>query len=151
MPYYYGNGYYNPYTQDQMQQLRNQQMVSAQMPIQSQDDKIFVQGELAAQAYLVAPGSFVRLWDSTQNVFYDKRADASGRPYMEVYDFKKRDNLTTQVNTEHIPTVNYDEKINALSKEIETLKGKIEEIDRKKGADKRGTKSNADDSAVSTI
>lgn len=112
------------------------------------DDRIFVQGELAAQAYLVAPNSFVRLWDSTQNIFYEKRADASGRPYMEVYEYKKRDNLTTQGISESRNTIDYDNKINALSVEISTLRGKIEALERMKGADTNDAKSNADDSAV---
>lgn len=149
MAYYYGgnNGFYNPYAQpmqDQLQQLRQ-----TQQPMNgSIDDRIFVQGELAAQAYLVAPSSFVRLWDSTQNVFYEKRADTSGRPYMEAYEYKKRDNLTTQGLSEPSHTNVYDEKINALSNEISALRGKIEALERMKGADNNDAKSICNDSTV---
>lgn len=119
---YYGN-YFNPYQQavpDQLQQLRQQPMNMFQNGA-SQDDKIYVQNELAAQAYLVAPNSFVRLWDSQANIFYEKRADASGRPYMEAYEYKKRDNLTAQAISEQRNTIDYESKIKSLEERISTL------------------------------
>lgn len=78
----YGNNYYNPYG-NQLQQYQQQY----QQP--SQDERIFVQGEDAAKAYLVVANGFVRLWDSTRPVFYEKRADQTGRPYMESFEYKK--------------------------------------------------------------
>lgn len=60
-------------------------------PQTAQDERIWVQGEGAAMAYLVAPGGFARLWDSTAPVFYEKRCDSTGRPLqMEVYDYSRR-------------------------------------------------------------
>ncbi|MCQ2507286.1 MAG: hypothetical protein MJ097_00695 [Dorea sp.] len=134
---------------DNLQYMKQQQMqpVNQFQNGASQDDKIFVQGELSAQAYLVAPNSFVRLWDSTQNVFYEKRADQTGRPYMEVYEYKKRDNLTAQPVSNNSHAIDYEDKINALSKEISTLRGKIEALERK-GADINDAESNTDDPAV---
>lgn len=130
-PYYNYSGL--PYNQtnyqpvpDQLQQLRGQQMplMQTQMPGTS-DDRIFVQGELAAQAYLVAPNSFVRLWDSTSNTFYEKRADASGRPYMEAYEYKlKTQEKVTQTVPDQTDKIDYMEKINALEKRIMVLEKK---------------------------
>lgn len=117
-PYYnnyqYPNQIQNPY--------QTQQAQVPQMNGTSQDDRIFVQGALAAQAYLVAPGSFVRLWDSTQNVFYEKRADASGRPYMETFEYKK-------VTNEPPKQINYDSRFDELEKRLSALeKGVISNV-----------------------
>lgn len=58
----------------------------------STDDRIWVQSAQAAENYLVAPNAFVRLWDVNRPVFYERRTDASGRPYpMETYEYKKTD------------------------------------------------------------
>lgn len=62
------------------------------------EEKIYVQGEASARAYLVSPNSFVRLWDSSRNVFYEKHADGMGRPTMEAYEYNRID-----ANTE--PTI----------------------------------------------
>lgn len=147
-PFYqnYNAGYQQPMyqpVQDQLQQLRNQpqqQMIPQQMqgPV---DDRIFVQGELAAQAYLVAPNSFVRLWDSQANTFYEKRADASGRPYMEVFDYQKRDNSTSERFSEKRQTVDYESEIKALKKRIEAL-------ETMKGVVANDSKSDSDDSII---
>lgn len=105
---------YNPYqptyfpqpAPDQLAQLRQQQQMQQPMmaqplsqPIQAVapvqpgpvDDRIWVQGEGAATSYLVAANGFVRLWDSTAPVFYEKQADAQGKPLpMVIYDYKRR-------------------------------------------------------------
>lgn len=76
MNYPYFGGYMPPY-QAQAQTLET-------------DGRIWVQNETAAEAYLVTAGGFVRLWDSTKPVFYEKRADATGRPLPIVaYKYEK--------------------------------------------------------------
>lgn len=124
---FYGGYNYQPMfqpMQDQLQQLRNQ-------PQQiNQDDRIFVQGELSAQAYLVAPNSFVRLWDSTKNVYYEKRADASGRPFMESFKYEK---ILQNVQPETTEVINYDAKIKALEeriKALESMKGDVANVSK---------------------
>lgn len=83
-----------PFQLPQYQQqpvMPQQPQQTAQAAPLTQDERIWVQGEGAAMAYLVAPGGFARLWDSTQPVFYEKRCDASGRPLqMETYDYTRR-------------------------------------------------------------
>lgn len=105
----YGSNYYNPYP-DQLQNLRQQY----QQP--SQDERIWVQGEDAARAYLVVANGFVRLWDSTRSVFYEKRADGTGRPFMETYEYSK--------------IIQEDKPVdNSLKDEIEALKKRIEALE----------------------
>lgn len=133
-PYYGYNNFYNPYQQavpDQLQQLRNQvQQPQMMQSAGTVDDRIFVQGELAAQAYLVAPSSFVRLWDSTQNVFYEKRADQTGRPYMETFEYKKLTNAE--------PKRDYDSRFDEVEKRLRALEGVMNYV----------PESNADNSTV---
>lgn len=50
-----------------------------QQPVQT-NYFAWVQGEAAAQAYQVAPGSTVMLMDSENPVLYMKSADSTGRP-----------------------------------------------------------------------
>lgn len=60
-------------------------------PAPAPDERIWVQGEVAAASWPVTANGFVRLWDSTAHVFYEKRADAQGKPLpLEVYDYKRR-------------------------------------------------------------
>lgn len=71
-------GYTNPYYQQNY------------LTQPTQDERIWVQNETSADAYLVAPNGFVRLWDSNKPIFYEKRADATGRPYpIEAYEYTK--------------------------------------------------------------
>lgn len=70
----YGGNYYQPNYQQQP----------------AQDERIWVQNETSAEAYLVAPNGFVRLWDSSRPVFYEKRADSTGRPLpMDVFEYSR--------------------------------------------------------------
>lgn len=114
--------YYNQFPYPQMiqpEQYRPQQnMLPTQMSV-TNDERIWVQGEGAAQAYLVAPNSFVRLWDSSANVFYEKRADQTGRPFMDVYEYKRKGGEAPAVN---VPVNDmYEAQIRALEQRIEAL------------------------------
>lgn len=128
-----------PVMQDQRpyQQPLNQAMQPSVVQTPAADERIFVQGEEAAKAYLVAPNSFVRLWDSQDNVFYEKRTDQSGRPYMERYRYERQDNPMPKAKDTEI----YDEKLESLEKRILALEKK----GRKKDAEHE---SNADDTGV---
>lgn len=54
------------------------------------DERIWVTNQQAAESYLVAANSFVRLWDSSQPRFYEKSADCTGRPMaMKVFEYKE--------------------------------------------------------------
>lgn len=101
--------YYQQYTQpmSQTQALtQNQQMVP-----QSNNSIIWVQGEAGAKSYLVAPNTTVQLWDSENQVIYLKSADASGMPSMKTLDYKIREAVHPQQQTQTInspmPTADY--------------------------------------------
>lgn len=87
----YQSGYFQPnYFQPQMP--IGQPPAQMQQPQASQDDRIWVASESAAEAFLVAANGFVRLWDSNKPVFYEKRADMNGRPMpLVAYEYKIRD------------------------------------------------------------
>lgn len=97
-PYPYSNPYgtqnYYPYPQNvgSAQMPIQQPMAAAQAPQATQDDRIWVSSESAAESFLVAANGFVRLWDSNKPVFYEKRADMNGRPMpLIAYEYKIRD------------------------------------------------------------
>lgn len=107
----------------------------------TQDERIWVQNETSAEAYLLAPGGFARLWDSSKPVFYEKRADATGRPLpMDVYKYEK---VTAQSKAPDETKLSYDE----INSRFEEINERISALEVKKGAGKNA-KSNADDTSV---
>lgn len=97
------------------------------------DERIWVQNQTSAEAYLVAPSGFVRLWDSNAPRFYEKKADASGRPYpMEIFEYKKISPILAPIPCEDVK--DYGEEIKALNERITAL-------------EKRGEKNNAEPAA----
>lgn len=97
MPYpYYGNTYYPQPMQDNLSQLRQQPMVQQPMqlaPMQNpvaQNGVQWVNGEMEARSWMIAPNSAVALWDSTSPTVYLKKADASGKPSLTIYDLVER-------------------------------------------------------------
>lgn len=95
-----------------------------------QDDRIWVQSKQAAEAYLVAPGGFVRLWDTNGNVYYEKRADASGRPLpLDVYEYSRKTSVS-------LPT--------DYSKELKDLTDRVKRLEESYGHD-------ADDTSIQSV
>lgn len=98
MPYpYYGNPYYPPPMQDNLAQLRQPMMQSPQnmqsAPMQNpvaQNGVQWVNGEMEARNWMIAPNSAVALWDSMSPTVYLKQADASGKPSLKIYDLVER-------------------------------------------------------------
>lgn len=120
MNYPYYNGYIPQY---QPQNLQPAQMSPANQLLnqQSPDNRIWVQNETAAEAYLVAANSFVRLWDSSRPVFYEKQADATGRPLpLVAYKYEK---IANEPVLDTNGTSVYEQKFNALERRILALEG----------------------------
>lgn len=113
-----------PYYGGYMPQYQPQQMQPTQMSATNHlntDERIWVQNETAAEAYLVAANSFVRLWDSSRPVFYEKHADASGRPYpITAYKYEKIEN---QPSFSENGTSVYEQRITSLEARISALEG----------------------------
>lgn len=128
-PYLYG--YQNQYSQPQ-QQYYNQQQI--QQPVQQQVvyPLTYTNGIIGAKAFFMAqPNSMVYLLDSdTNNILYEKRADANGRCFLKAYQLKEipleqvgveqpKTEYATKSDIEHLEqTMN-----NSLSNILITLKG----------------------------
>lgn len=135
-PYYQNFGYQPNFTQPQ--QNFTQQSTT-------QDERIWVQNETSAEAYLLAPNGFARLWDSSTNRFYEKRADATGRPLpMDIYEYKRiSPNLSTLGdNASKLSREDIDAKFEAITQRLEALEN------AKKGAGKNVKQSVTDDTGV---
>ena len=107
-PYYYQP--YQPYQPpmaDQLMQLRQNQYQPnmQQVPQQAAPSIVWVQNEMEAANYLVAPNSAVTLWDSNAPVVYLKQADASGKPSMKIYDLVER--IQNPAQAQQAPLVEY--------------------------------------------
>lgn len=99
----YNNGFPVTYQQQYYPQYQPQQQPMVQQTQQQQNTNnglIWVQGESAARAYMVAPNQSVMLMDSDSNTFFIKSADASGMPMpLRIFDYKER----TQTQQQHSP------------------------------------------------
>ena len=132
-PYYYQP--YQPYQPpmaDQLMQLRqNQYQPNMQQVPQQQaaPSIVWVQNEMEAANYLVAPNSAVTLWDSNAPVVYLKQADASGKPSMKIYDLVER--TQRPVQAAQAPAVEY-----APLSRLEALEARLDAIAAVKEAPK---------------
>ena len=123
---YYGNPYMPP-MQDNLAQLRQQQMQAIppmpQNPL-PQSGVQWVSGEQEARSWMVAPNAAVALWDSTAPTVYLKQADASGKPTLKVYDLVER--LASAPDAQKAPAAEYvtRKEFDALAARVSEMKGK---------------------------
>lgn len=123
---YYGNPYIPP-MQDNLAQLRQQQMQAIppmpQNPL-PQSGVQWVSGEQEARSWMVAPNAAVALWDSTAPTVYLKQADASGKPTLKVYDLVER--LASAPDAQKAPAAEYvtRKEFDALAALVSEMKGK---------------------------
>jgi hypothetical protein len=123
---YYGNPYMPP-MQDNLAQLRQQQMQAIppmpQNPL-PQSGVQWVSGEQEARSWMVAPNAAVALWDSTAPTVYLKQADASGKPTLKVYDLVER--LASAPDAQKAPAAEYvtRKEFDALAALVNEMKGK---------------------------
>lgn len=123
---YYGNPYMPP-MQDNLAQLRQQQMQAIppmpQNPL-PQSGVQWVSGEQEARSWMVAPNAAVALWDSTAPTVYLKQADASGKPTLKVYDLVER--LASAPDAQKAPVAEYvtRKEFDALAALVSEMKGK---------------------------
>ena len=142
---YYGYQPYQPYQPpmaDQLMQLRQNQYQPnmQQVPQQQAPSIVWVQNEMEAANYLVAPNSAVTLWDSNAPVVYLKQADASGKPSMKIYDLVER--IQRPAQTPQAPTVEY-----APLSRLEALEARLNELAAVKEAPKATKKTNTKEDA----
>ena len=123
---YYGYQPYQPYQPpmaDQLMQLRQNQFQPnmQQVPQQQSPSIVWVQNEMEAANYLVAPNSAVTLWDSNAPVVYLKQADASGKPSMKIYDLVERNSRPVQtMQTQAVEYATKDE-LAALAARLDAI------------------------------
>ena len=153
-PYARPMGYYNPsipqenpnmqsgqpFSQpiQQPQQMPMQQPIQ-QMPMVQQkptNDMLWVLGQTEAESYLVAPNNSVTLWDKNKDTVYIKSVNAQGVPSMRILDYTERtaDNVPKDSQKHECLCGSKfvsKETFEALQKEIEALRGELEELKAK--------------------
>lgn len=129
-PYGYQNPYYPPPMQDNLMQMRQQQMVP-QMPQQmapqnpiAQSGVQWVSGEQEARNWMIAPNAAVALWDSSAPTVYLKKADASGKPSLTIYDLVERAEAPRTASTADPVKFVTREEFDALAAVVDGMKGK---------------------------
>ncbi len=119
MAFNYG---YNPYGNQPSYQAFNQgfnQGFNQTNTQQNGDGRIWVQGEVGAKAYLVAPGNTVALWDSEQQVIWLKTVMPNGVPSMSKLIYSMDDPTPAPVvanNPDYITRAEFERRIAELNK-----------------------------------
>lgn len=105
------------YSQPMQMQIQ-QPTAPVQAAQATQDDRIWVSSESAAESFLVAANGFVRLWDSNKPVFYEKRADMNGRPMpLVAYEYKIRD---TSAGQEAV-SAGFEQRLSAVEEKLKKM------------------------------
>lgn len=128
-PYGWQNPYYAQPMPDNLAQLRQQQMppMMAPQPPQNpvaQSGVQWVSGEQEARNWMIAPNAAVALWDSSAPTVYLKKADASGKPSLTIYDLVERaETPRTAPTADQVKFVTREE-FDALAAVVDGIKGK---------------------------
>ena len=135
--------------------LQPTQMPPANQPAQPpQVSNVWIYNEAEIPNYPVAPNNAVRLWITNKPVFYEKSADATGKPTIKIFDYAERKETPSDGNSpEDVKTPAYatkddlsavvgvvrgfDEVISGVKSEIESMKGDLYGIAGKKKAAKK--------------
>lgn len=88
----------------------------------AQNALIWVNGEVGAKSYLVAPNSTVVLWDTESQTVYIKSADASGMPSIKTLDYVMRESAAKTPEISDMSDFATKEDISLIRKEIDALK-----------------------------
>lgn len=85
-----------------------QQPMAPQQPV---DDRIWVNGQAEAEAFLMAPNNIVHLWHRTEPIIFERRTDMTGGSYPLVI---------MRYNAERVKTKDeiYEERIKALEDQL---------------------------------
>lgn len=135
-PYGWQNPYYAPPMPDNLMQMRQQQMppMMAPQPPQNpvaQSGVQWVSGEQEARNWMIAPNAAVALWDSSAPTVYLKKADASGKPSLTIYDLVERAETPRTAPTADPVKFVTREEFDALAAVVDGMKGKkkVKEVD----------------------
>lgn len=111
------------YTPSQLQQQTPQYTGVQQMPSNPQQqnvqtvssDRVWVQGDTGAKAYLVAKNTEQVIWDSEAPIIYIKTVDSFGRPSMITLDYKVREPEPQATGVASSEVNDLKEKVDKLS------------------------------------
>ena len=127
--YYPTQNYFMP-ANNAVPDMLNSFKAQYQTPQMPQNPFIWVQGEEAAKAYLVAPNSTVVLWDTEKHVIYIKSADQAGVPTMRILDWAEHAETAPAQPAEHACSCGdkfvLKEDFEALQANVERLTKRIE-------------------------
>ena len=119
------NPYYNP-SAYQYPQFQPFQQPIVQAP---QQNDVYVHGEQAAQSYPIQPGSTLRLWDDTADVFYMKTADPAGNVTTRIFDYTERGTThPMQVQQQPQPQPDFQEAIDKLDDKFQRQINRLNSI-----------------------
>lgn len=138
-PYGYQNPYYPQPMPDNLMQMRQMQQPQMQPQMQpqiqnpiAQGGVQWVNGEMEARNWMVAPNAAIALWDSSAPTVYLKQADASGKPTLKIYDLVERTetapNAPQKSGVEFVTREEFD-RLAALVSEIKGKKKHKEDED----------------------
>lgn len=128
-PYGWQNPYYAQPMPDNLAQLRQQQMPPMMAPHPPQNPVAqsgvqWVSGEQEARNWMIAPNAAVALWDSSAPTVYLKKADASGKPSLTIYDLVERAETPRTAPTADPVKFVTREEFDALAAVVDGMKGK---------------------------
>lgn len=128
-PYGWQNPYYAQPMPDNLAQLRQQQMPPMMAPQPPQNPMAkngvqWVSGEQEARNWMIAPNAAVALWDSSAPTVYLKKADASGKPSLTIYDLVERAETPRTAPTADPVKFVTQEEFDALAAVVDGMKGK---------------------------
>ena len=128
-PYGWQNPYYAQPMPDNLAQLRQQQMPPMMAPQPPQNPVVqsgvqWVSGEQEARNWMIAPNAAVALWDSSAPTVYLKKADASGKPSLTIYDLVERTETPRTASTADPVKFVTREEFDALAAVVDGMKGK---------------------------
>lgn len=128
-PYGWQNPYYAQPMPDNLAQLRQQQMPPMMAPqppqnLVAQSGVQWVSGEQEARNWMIAPNAAVALWDSSAPTVYLKKADASGKPSLTIYDLVERAETPRTAPQENGVEFVTRKEFDALAALVGELKGK---------------------------
>lgn len=95
-------------------------------PPQTMLNDMYVQGEQQAQSYPVSPNATIRLWDSTNDCFYMKTADAMGNITMRTFDYIERGTQPQQTPVTEQP--NFSDEIARLEDKFQRQINRLNSI-----------------------
>ena len=129
MPIYGGYGY-----GEQRQPMMQNNYDMGRQQTQGGDGRIWVQGEIGAKSYIIAPGNVVPLWDSESQTIWIKSVAPNGVPAMQklVYSYDQQQapvqHQNVKTNTEeYITREEFERRIAEIVKPAKTATKQKEE------------------------